>query len=213
MLIGRRAPFSAREPVIETPGSDGHPDRDFSSSYPSPRYSPPCRLMPEGPVPSALRGHPTTPWQATAAGRPPARRASRTSGPKCEGYGTGYCPAGYTYEAVFDSCVTCPTGTNFNPLAGNFCSAPPICPPGFTNIGPKCEGYGTGYCPSGLHLRGGLRLLRHLPCGDELRSFSRQLLRNARHLSTRDDSDRVEVFRRVQADVPRRHGYDVRHDL
>jgi len=71
------------------------------------------------------------------------------TGPKCEGYGTGYCPSGYTYEAVFDSCVTCPTGTNFNPLAGNFCSAPPVCPPGFANIGPKCEGYGTGYCPSG----------------------------------------------------------------
>ena len=71
------------------------------------------------------------------------------TGPKCEGYATGYCPSGYSYEAVFDSCVTCPTGTNFNPLAGNFCSAPPICPPGFAYIGPKCEGYGTGYCPSG----------------------------------------------------------------
>jgi sugar lactone lactonase YvrE len=70
-------------------------------------------------------------------------------GPKCEGYATGYCPSGYTYEAVFDSCATCPAGTDFNPLAGNYCSAPPVCPPGFADIGPKCEGYGTGYCPSG----------------------------------------------------------------
>ncbi|MDA4123017.1 MAG: NHL repeat-containing protein [Thaumarchaeota archaeon] len=102
-----------------------------------------------GPIPACPAGTSYDPVAGDCSGSATCPAGFTNAGPKCEGYGTGYCPSGYTYEAVFDSCATCPSGTNFNPLAGNFCSAPPICPPGFANIGPKCEGYGTGYCPSG----------------------------------------------------------------